>query len=141
MGTLASELQGVARDLAAAPRVYVDANLPARVVAAMRQELGWDVLFVLEADDLRRARDTEHFQRAYDLGRTLITLDHDFEDDRRFPPGLTVGVIICSAPNEGLLFRMLRHIDRTILRATGEPVELPLRGRKILLTPDVLSAD
>ena len=56
------------------------------VVQSMRTDLGWDVLFVLEHDDLRRARDDEHFHRALDLGRTLITLDHDFLDDRRFPP-------------------------------------------------------
>ena len=37
------------------PRVYVDANMPARVVHAMRSRLKWDVLFVIEHDDLRRA--------------------------------------------------------------------------------------
>ncbi len=85
MGTLASGLRPIAEELAGAPRVYVDANLPAGVVSAMRRELGWDVLFVLEHDDLRRAPDAEHYQRARDLGRTLITLDRDFLDDRRFP--------------------------------------------------------
>ena len=54
--------------------------------SAMRHELGWDVLFVLEEPELRRASDRDHFGRALELGRTLITLDHDFFDDRRFPP-------------------------------------------------------
>ena len=85
MGTLASELQPIAADLASAPRVYVDANVPAGVVTFMRHDLRWDVLFVLEHDDLRRARDIEHFHRALDFGRTIVTLDHDFFDDRRFP--------------------------------------------------------
>jgi hypothetical protein len=138
MGTLATELRPVAAELAAAPRVYADANLPSGVVTAMRQELGWDVLFVLEEPDWRRASDREHYGRALDLGRTLITLDQDFDDDRRFPPALSPGVLICSAPDESGLLRILRHVDRAILRPAGMAV-LPLRGRKVQLTMDVLA--
>ena len=74
MGTLASELGPIAGELAGAPRVYVDANMPVGVVAAMRQVLHWDVLFVLEHDDLRRAHDQVHYQRALEFGRTLVEL-------------------------------------------------------------------
>ena len=49
-------------------------------------KLGWDVLFVLEHDDLRRAPDIQHYRLARQLGRTLVTLDRDYTDDRRFPP-------------------------------------------------------
>ena len=55
MGTLASELRPIAAELTPAPRVYVDANLPVGIVSAMRHELAWDVLFVLEDPALRRA--------------------------------------------------------------------------------------
>ena len=137
MGTLASELQGIARELTAAPRVYVDANMPAGLVSVMRHDLGWDVLFVLEEDAFRRAVDSFHFHRAYDLGRTLITLDHDFLNDRRFPPDLTGGVIVCSAPDERMLRQMLAHIDSTIFRSPTA-AEWPLKGRKLLLTPEML---
>ena len=68
--------------------------------------------------------------------RTLVTLDFDFFDDRRFPPGLSPGVIICSAPDEAGLRRLLRHADRTWLRDPSVP-SLPLKGRKITLTPDL----
>lgn len=136
MGTLASALRPIAEELAGVPRVYVDANVPAGVVAAMRRDLGWDVLFVLEHDDLRRAADAEHFHRARDLGRTLITLDRDFLDDRRFPPDLSPGVAVCSAPDEPGLVGVLRRFDRDTLRAADAPA-LPLRGRKIALTPEV----
>ena len=129
MRTLASELQPIAADLSSAPRVYVDANVPAGVVAFMRHELRWDVLFVLEHPDLRRARDLEHFHRALDFGRTIVTLDRDFCDDRRFPPEHSPGVIVCWAPDEAGLMRVLREIDRTLLRPVTGP--LPLRGRKI----------
>jgi deoxyhypusine synthase len=58
MGTLWSALAPVAAALGERPSVYADANLPAGLVAFMRTRLDWDVLFVLEHADLRRARDT-----------------------------------------------------------------------------------
>lgn len=137
MGTLASELRPIVAELTASPRVYVDANVPLGVVSAMRHECHWDVLFVLEHDDLRRAADAEHFRRALDLGRTLITLDHDFIDDRRFPLESSPGVVICSAPDEAGLIRLLHHLDRHFLR-TGSG-DLPLRGRKVEMTPSVFA--
>jgi Domain of unknown function (DUF5615) len=137
MGTLTSELQPIAADLASAPRVYVDANVPAGAVAFMRHELHWDVLFVLEHDDLRRARDADHYQHAREFGRTLITLDRDFLDDRHFPPDQSPGLIVCSAPDERWLFKLLSHVERTIFRAAAV-TDLPLRGRKVMLTIDAL---
>jgi hypothetical protein len=130
MGTLSSELRPIAADLSNAPRVYVDANVPTGVVAAMRTRLQWDVLFVLEHDDLRRAPDAEHFRRAREFGRTLVTLDRDFADDRRFPPEDSPGVIICTAPDEPALIRRLVEVDRTVFRADGATPQ-PLRGRKL----------
>jgi predicted nuclease of predicted toxin-antitoxin system len=137
MGTLASELQSFAAELLPAPRVYVDANVPLGSVTLMRQELRWDVLFVLEDARLRRASDRDHFTRAYDLGRTIITLDRDFIDDLRFPPALSPGLIVCSAPDERAIGRILRHVDRTIFRSAVRVVQ-PLRGRKLELTPDAV---
>lgn len=134
MGSLSSELRPIAAGLSDAPRVYVDANLPLGVVNYMRQELRWDVLFVLEDPDLRRGRDVEHFERALAFGRTLITLDHDFLDARRFPPPAGPGVVICTAPNEDGLKRLLKQLDQT-LRA--DPRQLPLRGQIIELTPAI----
>jgi len=61
-------------------------NVPAGIVAHMRARLQWDVLFVLEEDDLRRAPDLKHYQLAQQLRRTLVTMDRDYLDDRRFPP-------------------------------------------------------
>ena len=55
MGTLSSELGAHAQRLAARPRIYADANVPTGLVDYMRTRLAWDVLFVLEEDDLRRA--------------------------------------------------------------------------------------
>lgn len=136
MGTLASELRPIAEDLSGAPRVYVDANMPAGVVSFMRRELGWDVLFVMEHDDLRRAPDAVHFRRALEFGRTLFTLDRDFQDDRRFPPAESPGVVILSAPDEAGLIRLLQPLDRDVMRAPNAPA-MPYRGRKVGLAPEV----
>ena len=85
MGTLSSELAPHADRLSPSPRIYADANVPAGLVTFMRRSLGWDVLFVLEEETLRRAPDLKHYRLAQRLHRTLVTLDRDYLDDRRFP--------------------------------------------------------
>jgi hypothetical protein len=121
--------------------VYVDANVPAGLVSFMRQSLQWDVLFVLEHDELRRARDGEHFRLARQLRRTLITQDRDYLDDRKFPPGESGGVLVVWAPVEKGLMALLKRVDREVLRRqilSGSPASdhvvgdsLPLEGRKL----------
>jgi predicted nuclease of predicted toxin-antitoxin system len=110
MGTLWSELAPIADERSAAPRVYADANVPAGVVSFMRTSLGWDVLSVVEHDDLRRAHDIEHFRLARQLRRTLITIDRDYLDDRTFPPAESAGVVVLSAPDERGLRRLLDRV-------------------------------
>jgi hypothetical protein len=130
MGTLSSELNPFAAELAQQPRIYADANIPNGIVAFMRTRLRWDVLFVLEHDDLRRARDIEHYRLARQLGRTLVTLDRDYIDDRQFPPAEGAGVIVFWAPDEPRLRRLLQDADRTLFRVEGA-APLPLEGRKL----------
>ena len=130
MGTLSSALQPFLTDTGGGPRVYADANVPNGVVAYMRERLGWNVLFVLEHDDLRRAPDIEHYRLARQLSRTLVTLDHDYLDDRRFPPDEGAGVIVISAPDERWLRRLLKRLDLEMFRADGAS-PLPLDRRKI----------
>jgi len=130
MGTLSSELGPIVEQVADQPRVYADANMPNGVVGFMREKLGWDVLFVLEHDDLRRARDIEHYRLARQLGRTLVTLDRDYLDDRLFPPDEGAGVIVFCAPDERWLRRLLTRMDREMFRIPGARA-LPLEGRKV----------
>ncbi len=144
MGTLASELGPFAEGLTQAPRVYADANLPAGLVRFMRERLQWDVLFVIEEEALRRARDIEHFRLAVQLRRTLVTLDQDFLDDARFPPTECAGVLVLSAPREEQYERLLTHIDRVLFPklsitpgSSGDcPDRLPLAGRKLHVHTD-----
>ena len=55
--------------------VQVDANVPAGLVTYMRTHLGWDVLFVLEEEELRRAPDVMHYRLARQLSANLETLE------------------------------------------------------------------
>ena len=131
MGTLSSELGPHVARLAEAPRIYADANIPNGVVEFMRVRLNWDVFFVLEHDELRRAPDIEHYRLARRLGRTLVTLDRDYIDDRRFPPEEGAGVIVFAAPDERGLCRLLKQTDVDVFRANGAGA-LPLEGRKVM---------
>lgn len=133
MGTLSEELGPVVERLVARPRIYADANVPAGVVAHMRLRLQWDVLFVLEEADLRRAPDLKHYQLAFQLRRTLVTLDRDYLDDRRFPIDCCGGVLVLQAPDERQLSGLLDRIDRSLFHSdeADEPVALPLAGRKM----------
>jgi hypothetical protein len=130
MGTLSSELGPVVEASAGQPRVYADANIPLGVVQFMRERLAWDVLFVLEHEDLRRARDIEHYRLARQLGRTLVTLDRDYLDDRAFPPEEGAGVIVFSVPDERWLRKLLTRMDRDLFRG-ADARALPLERRKV----------
>lgn len=136
MGTLASELGPHAERLTGQPRVYIDANVPTGLVSYMRTRLHWDVLFVMEHDDLRRASDDAHFRLARQLRRTLISFDRDYLDDRRFPAAESGGVLVLSAPDEGRYAQLLKRLDAEVFRL-GEPAldgdlpRLPLLGQKL----------
>ncbi len=135
MGTLSSELAPEAERLSPRPRIYADANVPAGLVAYMRASLDWDVLFVLEDRELRRASDVRHFHLARQLRRTLITLDRDYLDDRRFPPREGAGVLVIHAPNERQLLALVGRVSRAIFGATPHAA-LPLEGRKMQVHTD-----
>jgi len=138
VGTLSEELGPVAERLVARPRIYADANVPSGIVAHMRQRLRWDVLFVLEEADLRRAPDVKHYQLAHQLRRTLVTLDRDYLDDRRFPLDCCGGVLVVQAPDERQLSGLLDRIDRSIFHPddSDDAVALPLAGRKLQLNTE-----
>ena len=138
MGTLSSELAPHAERLTPRPRIYADANVPAGLVTHMRERLHWDVLFVLEEADLRRAPDVKHFRLAQQLRRTLVTMDRDYLDDRRFPSSDCSGLLVISAPSERELSALLDRIDRRLFQADApdDAIALPLAGRKLQLTTD-----
>jgi len=131
MGTLASELAPHADRIFDHTRVYVDANVPARLVAFMRDVLHWDALFVIEHPDLRRARDGEHYRLARQLRRTLISFDRDYLDDRKFPAQESGGVIILTAPEERGYIALLKRLDAEVFQPSLTTCALPFAGRKL----------
>jgi hypothetical protein len=137
MGTLWSELGPVADAVTDRPRVYADANVPAGLVVFMRERLRWDVLSVMDHPDLRRARDIEHYRLARQLRRTLITLDRDYLDDRKFPPDQGAGVLVIAGPDERGLAKLLSRIDACLFSTDT----LPLDGRKLHAHPDWTADD
>ena len=136
MRTLSSELGSHIDASSSVPRVYVDANVPAGVVGYMRRKLDWDVFFVIEHEDLRRSADEAHYQMFRQLHRTLITMDRDFLDERRFPIAESGGVIVVHAPNERGLNRVLTRLHKESF--LSEPLRHlpPLVGRKLDLHLD-----
>lgn len=134
MGTLSSELAPVVDAVTDRPRAYADANIPAGLVSFMRDRLRWDVLFVMEHPDLRRASDREHFRLARQLRRTLITLDRDYLDDRVFPPADGCGVLVLAAPDERGLATLLKRIDAQVFASPAGP--LPIEGRTLHVHSD-----
>ena len=137
MGTFSTELAPHAARLSPRPRIYADANVPAGLVAFMRVVLDWDVLFVIEDEDLRRAPDVRHYRLAFQLRRTLITMDRDYLDDRRFPPSEGGGVLVIQAPDERQLLALMKRIDRLLFNDADEArPALPLEGRKLQVHTD-----
>ncbi len=112
--------------------------MPAGIVAYMRLRLQWDVLFVVEENALRRAPDVKHYRLAQQLGRTLVTMDRDYLDDKRVPPAEGSGVLVMNAPDERQLSLLLERIDRALF-GDGAAVDagaLPLAGRKLQVNSD-----
>jgi len=115
-----------------------------RQAQARRARILAMLLIPLDADyriPLRRAPDITHYRLAWQLRRTLVTLDRDYLDDRRFPPGESGGVLVIHAPDERLLSALLGRIDRALFRSAGEDGEaqiipLPLVGRKMHVHTD-----
>jgi len=134
MGTLWSELGPLAEHGSDRPRVYADANVPAGLLRYMRHTLGWDVLAVIEQPDLRRAPDRDHFRLARQLRRTLVTLDHDYLDTRRFPPAESTGVLVLEAPTPEAFERLLASADAQLFHRGAIP--LPLEHQTRLLIPE-----
>ena len=137
MGTLSAELAPHAARLSPRPRIYADANVPAGLVSFMRTVLEWDVLFVMEDEDLRRAPDIRHYHLAQQLRRTLITMDRDYLDDRRFPPQEGGGVLVIQAPDERQMLALIKRVDRRLFN-DPDPARaaLPLEGRKLQVHTD-----
>jgi hypothetical protein len=92
----------------------------------------------MEEEDLRRASDLKHYRLAQQLRRTLITLDRDYLDDRRFPPHESGGVLVIHAPDERQLVALVGRIHRVLFGGDAEQPRpaLPLERKKLQVHTD-----
>ena len=96
------------------------------------------MLFVIEDEELRRAPDVKHYRLAQQLQRTLITMDRDYLDDRRFPPEESGGVLVIQAPDERQLIGLMKRVDRLLFSDGHDDARapLPLTGQKLQVHTD-----
>ena len=95
------------------------------------------VAFFPEGLKSRRAPDQKHYQLAQQLRRTLVTMDRDYLDDRRFPPDQGAGVLVFNAPDERQSTLLLSRVDRVLFHRSDDPAGvLPLEGRKLHVQTD-----
>jgi hypothetical protein len=76
----------------------------------------------------------KHYRLAQQLRRTLVTMDRDYLDDRRFPSTQSGGVLVVQAPDEQQLSSLLDRVDRLLFG--DDSSALPLEGRKLQINTD-----
>ena len=87
----------------------VDESLGEAVALVLRED-GWNAEFALDVG-LGGHSDEDLLAYAWKEDRVLLTHDHDFLDDRRFPPHRNPGIVILpgsSGTGEGLVFALRR---------------------------------
>ena len=101
------EYQSLVREFRNKSRFLVDENLGVEVARALR-DLGWNTKYVGDLDLVGHS-DEDVFARAWSDERIILTHDHDFLDDRRFPPHRNPGVVVLPGAqgNEDALLRAL----------------------------------
>lgn len=82
-------------------RIKLDENL-SRHIKPLLNDLGHDTLTTADEGLLSRP-DTEVAEAAIREGRMLFTLDVEFADLRKYPPGMHPGIILFRPPSFGPL--------------------------------------
>jgi len=101
-------------------RIYVDENLPKKVVFFMENKLRWDVKCVILDDNLQGKKDLYHHRKARKERRILLTRDKDYLDPHWFPLHRTMGIIIVEEKNTKRLIHILKLLSKFLDRAMQE---------------------
>jgi predicted nuclease of predicted toxin-antitoxin system len=109
-------------------KIKLDENFDPRL-APVLQSHGFDVDTIL-AERLSGAPDEVVYATCQTLGRVLITLDLDFSNPFRFPPGGTEGIIVVRPPRP-----VLSAIRATLLSILPQLKTLPLKGMLWIVEP------
>jgi predicted nuclease of predicted toxin-antitoxin system len=117
-------------------RLYADENIDEPLVIQLRKA-GFDVLWVLQSQTLRREKEDEfHYRKARELERYLITRDLDFWSDTQFPLHESPGLILLAGARreDELLVKGLRFVMDTYTE-----VAVGLQQMKVRLTQEGLT--
>jgi predicted nuclease of predicted toxin-antitoxin system len=125
------EKAGITERFGKKARFLIDENLDGVITEVLRH-LRWNTKGVAE-HRLSGHEDEDIFAAAWREDRMVITNDHDFQDDRRFPEHRNPGIIVLpDAPIESQTFL---NALRTVLSIIGPLREL-YRHSKILIASD-----
>jgi hypothetical protein len=112
-------------------KLKVDENIGRRGIELLQQH-GLDVMNVHE-QGLGGAPDDQIFEACVSEGRTLVTLDRDFGQVPRFPPGRGAGIVVIDlggpASMPGLLARLQDFVRLSASRAVAGELWIVEPGR------------
>src|SRR5262245_56670963 len=123
--------QALEREFGGKVRILVDESLDPDLTLALG-ELGWKAQSVSDAG-LSGRSDEDVLAHAWRTNQFLLTSDHDFLDDRRFPPHRNPGIIIL--PNAAIDSDSFANALQQALY-TIAPLGKTYRGSKIVITSD-----
>jgi predicted nuclease of predicted toxin-antitoxin system len=101
-------------------KIKADENIGGSGVAILKQG-GHDVMTVRE-QGLAGSADERIFQACTDEGRTLVTMDRDFGNVRRFPPKQTAGIVVLDLGGPSSLHRLHARLRNFLSLAMTRPV-------------------
>ncbi len=94
-------------------KAKLDENLPLQIASRLRM-LGHDV-HTSHDEGLAGCSDSDLWRAAQREGRTLITQDLDFSDERRFVPGTHFGIVLIRLRSPSRL-RLLERVEEVFQR-------------------------
>jgi predicted nuclease of predicted toxin-antitoxin system len=109
-------------------KLKLDENFDLRLVPVLTAQ-GFDVDTV-KAEGLSGGDDDTIYGACRDTNRVLITLDLDFANPFRFPPGHTEGIVVVRPPRP-----LLPLIQATVASVLPQLKTEPLRGRLWIVEP------
>jgi hypothetical protein len=116
------------REFAKRCRFLVDESLGIEAARVIRS-LGWNAAFAAELDLIGKD-DTTVFSAAWSSDRVILTHDHDFLDDRRFPQNRNPGLVVLPGASGGA-GPLEREVSRLLMIVA--PYREPQRHTKILV--------
>jgi hypothetical protein len=109
-------------------RFKLDENFDPRLAPLVAE--GGHEVDTVRGEGMSGSKDEALYRACVESGRTLITLDLDFSNPLRFPPGPTEGIIVVRPPRP-----VFSLIHATLAVALPDLKSKPLRGKLWIVEP------